>query len=628
MSDVIKLLPDSVANQIAAGEVIQRPASVIKELVENAVDAGATTIQIILKDAGRTLIQVIDNGAGMTPTDARLAFERHSTSKISDAHDLFALRTMGFRGEALASIAAISHVELRTMARDASLGTRLLISASQCELQEPNVCPPGSNFMIKDLFYNVPARRKFLKSNQVELSNIIKELEKLAIVNHNIEISLSHNGNVLYHLLPGTLKQRIAAIWGHTMDDQLIPVAVETSLVRIHGFVCRPEDARRRNALQFFFVNGRFMKHPYFHKAIANCYEQLIPEGSHPNYFLIFEVEPDTIDVNIHPTKTEIKFENEVPIWQILSAAVKESLGRFNLVPSIDFDTDDAPVIPALVDHDVTPPSISADPSYNPFNTSSQSSPAKSSGTDDYMRFRREAVPTNWEDLYRGFKENRDDALEQALAVATKANDAPEPLQRELFAESAIAVNDEEITCIQLEKSYIITPVADGLLIVDQHRAHVMVLYHNYITHIKGKPFPSQSILFPEVMHLTPAQNALMLDIEPQLSQLGFMLSPLSGGDWSINATPGGLEGVNAQELIARVLETVSQGTGNATDDVYSRIALTIAERASISRNHSLTPDEMKHLVSDLMRIDANKYTPGGKLIMTVLATDQISKLF
>lgn len=323
MSDIIKLLPDSVANQIAAGEVIQRPASVVKELVENAIDAGATTIQIVLKDAGRTLIQVIDNGKGMTPTDARLAFERHSTSKIAKAEDLFDLHTMGFRGEALASICAISQVELRTCAKGAQLGTKIVINASKCESQEPDVCPEGSNFMVKNIFFNVPARRKFLKSNQVELSNIVKEFEKLALVNHHVEFSLSNNENVLYKFGGSSFKQRISSIWGRSIDQQLIPLNIDTSLCKITGFISKPENARRRNYLQYFFVNGRYMRHPYFHKAIMSSYGQLIPDDEQPNYFLVFNVDPESIDVNIHPTKTEIKFENEMPIWQILAAAVK-----------------------------------------------------------------------------------------------------------------------------------------------------------------------------------------------------------------------------------------------------------------------------------------------------------------
>ena len=369
-NDVIKLLPDSVANQIAAGEVIQRPASVVKELVENAVDAGATRIQIILKDAGRTLIQVVDNGCGMSATDARLAFERHSTSKISDASDLFSLHTMGFRGEALASIAAIAQVDLRTMRHGDSIGTRLLINGSKVESQQPEACAPGSNMMVKNLFFNVPARRKFLKKDSVELSNIMHEFERLALVNTHIEFTITHNDVVLHQLMGGALLQRIGMLFGKSIEKQVLPVVTDTSIVKIDGFVSRPENARKRGALQYFMVNGRNMRHPYFHKAVMTCYEQLIPAEEQPNYFINFTVDPETIDVNIHPQKHEIKFENEQPIWQIIVAAIKEALGRFNAVPSIDFDMADAPDIPVFNPDATRMPEIQTDPTYNPFDLS------------------------------------------------------------------------------------------------------------------------------------------------------------------------------------------------------------------------------------------------------------------
>ncbi len=368
MSDVIQLLPDSVANQIAAGEVIQRPASVIKELVENSIDAGASQVKIILRDAGKTLIQVVDDGCGMSDTDARLAFERHATSKIRQASDLFELHTMGFRGEALPSIAAVAQIDLRTMRRDSQIGTHLELAASKFVSQTPEACTPGSNLAVKNLFFNFPARRKFLKKDSVELGHITREFERLALVNPSVEFELYHNDVNLYQLLPGTLRQRIAGLFGKSIDKQLIPVETETPLVKISGFVCLPEFARKRNAQQFFFVNGRNMRHPYFHKAVMNCYEELIAAEHQPNYFLNFEVDPQTIDVNIHPTKSEIKFENEQPIWQILSAAIRESLGRFNAIPALDFDKEDAPEIP------VFDPSLSEslnlgglDDSYNPF---------------------------------------------------------------------------------------------------------------------------------------------------------------------------------------------------------------------------------------------------------------------
>ena len=444
MSDVIKLLPDSVANQIAAGEVIQRPASVIKELVENAIDAQATHVQIILKDAGRTLIQIIDDGVGMSETDARLAFERHSTSKIRQAEDLFSLHTMGFRGEALASIAAISQVELRTRRRDAQLGTRLVINASQCESQEPDMCPVGSNFMIKNLFFNVPARRKFLKSNQVELSNIVKEFEKLALVNNEVEFTLTHNGNMMYKLSKGTFCQRIATLMGSSLDQQLLPIHVDTSLVKVQGYVGKPENARKRNALQYMFVNGRYMRHPYFHKAVISAYEQLIPEGEQPNYFLLFSVDPQAIDVNIHPTKTEIKFENEQAIWQILSAAVRDGIGKFCEVPSIDFDTQGQPDIPVIdqVGDNYSAPRVNYNPDYNPFKQQSSH------------------VPNQWESLYEG--------LEQGTL-------RDEPQQPSFFDDDNV-IEPQTPTEILSEKSpahyqykgkYLMTAVKSGLMIID-----------------------------------------------------------------------------------------------------------------------------------------------------------------
>lgn len=473
MSDVIKLLPDSVANQIAAGEVIQRPASVIKELVENAVDAQATSVQIFLKDAGRTLIQVIDNGVGMSDTDARLAFERHSTSKIRQADDLFALHTMGFRGEALASIAAISHIELRTCAKGAQLGTKLLINASQCESQEPDVCPVGCNFMIKDLFFNVPARRKFLKSNQVELSNIIKEFEKLALVNYNVEFTLTHNGNMLYRLNSGTLKQRIISLYGHGIEQQLIPLNVETSLVKISGFIGKPESARKRNAMQFFFVNGRYMRHPYFHKAVLSCYDELIPDESQPKYFLIFDVAPETIDVNIHPTKTEIKFENELPIWQIISAAVKETLGRFSVVPSIDFDKEDAPEIPAItLPHTARTPEIALDNSYNPFKdpNNERSTHSSSSGYKSPSYHGSNAMP-NWEELYKNFEKSKQEGIDEFDSMSSHAE------EKQLVVDSAPVVDGEKLVVLQVYNRYLITLLQEGVVILDQHRAHLAVLY-------------------------------------------------------------------------------------------------------------------------------------------------------
>ena len=400
MSDVIRLLPDSVANQIAAGEVIQRPASVVKELVENAIDAGASHIDVLVTDAGKTCIQVIDNGKGMSETDARLAFERHATSKIREASDLFALHTMGFRGEALASIAAVAQVELRTCQKDAQLGTLITLAGSKVESQETVACAQGSNFCVRNLFFNVPARRKFLKSNQTELSNILAEFERIALVNPDVSFTLHHNDTEMLNLPAIQLRQRIMGVFGKKLNQDLLSLEIETTMVKIHGFIGKPETARKKGARQFFFVNGRYMRHPYFHKAVADAYENLIPAGEQVSYFIYMEVDPANIDVNIHPTKTEIKFDNEQAIWQILSAAVKETLGRFNAVPSIDFDTEGMPEIPAFEAspyEGVRPPSTSLDPSYNPFNVSSATPPSSYSPSS-----RGRHTATEWEPLFQG----------------------------------------------------------------------------------------------------------------------------------------------------------------------------------------------------------------------------------
>ena len=636
MSDIIKLLPDSVANQIAAGEVIQRPASVIKELVENAIDAGATSIQIVLKDAGRTLIQVIDNGKGMSDTDARLAFERHSTSKISKAEDLFSLQTMGFRGEALASIAAIAQVELRTRAKGAQLGTKIMINASKCESQEPDMCPEGPNFMIKNIFFNVPARRKFLKSNQVELSNIIKEYEKLALVNHHVDFSLSNNDKLLNKFSGGSFKQRIASLWGAKVDQQLVPLNTDTSLVRITGFVSKPEGARKRNFLQFLFVNGRFMRHPYFHKAIISSYSELIPDDEQPNYFLNFSVDPESIDVNIHPTKTEIKFENELPIWQILAAAVKESLGRFSAVPQIDFDTIDAPEIPAFNDHTVvTAPEDGIDPTYNPFKPQSKSSAGGGSSyhpqsAGNFGGYSSNPLP-DWEKLYQNFEKGKQEGIasitEQDVEDSFSDIGEVEPVNNGVQAE-IITPDMSSAMCMQMKGRYILSPIKSGLMIVDQHRAHVRVLFEQYIKQLDATTISSQRVLFPEVLQLTTSQNIILKELEPEMEKIGFNLAQLSGNDWSINAVPAGMENVNIKDTILQVIDEVSMGGTSITTKVYESIALRVAKSAAIPYGKTMLQEEMDTLLSKLLCLPNPNYTPDGKTIISVLSNDQLEKMF
>ena len=624
MSDIIKLLPDSVANQIAAGEVIQRPSSVIKELVENSIDAGADDIHIILKEAGRSLIQVIDNGKCMSATDARLAFERHSTSKITCAEDLFSLHTMGFRGEALASIAAISQLELKTCRKEDSIGTKLLISASKCEKQEPEMCPVGANFIIKNLFFNVPARRKFLKSNQVELSNIIKEFEKLALVNHNVSFTLVHNDTTIYKLLGGSFKQRIIDLFGRSLDMQLIPLKLDTSLIKIDGFISKPENSRKRNALQYFFVNGRYMRHPYFHKAVLTSYDELIANDVQPNYFLNFTVEPESIDVNIHPTKTEIKFENEAPIWQILSAAVKETLGKFSVVPSIDFDTEDAPEIPAFTnDTECTKPNIDFDPTYNPFEVS------KSKVNSGY----RSQLPNslkNWEILGEGFTKSKiyqpdEEPLSPEPMVELPIKD--NFISSSIFSDNADEVKNN-IICFQLNGKYIVSSVSSGIILVDQHRAHVKVLYERYLKQIERDEIVSQGIMFPVMLHLTPAQGAVMGEITDGLNKLGFNLSHLGGNDWTVNGMPTGVEKLDIEDTILQVIDEVNEGGKELSAKLFDKIALSVARSGAIPYGKKLSNSEAEALVEDLLALPDPNYTPDGKKVINTLSFEQINKMF
>lgn len=620
MSDVIKLLPDSVANQIAAGEVIQRPASVVKELVENAVDARATSIQVIIKDAGRTLIQVVDNGCGMSATDARLAFERHSTSKITQAADLFSLQTMGFRGEALASIAAIAQVDLRTMRRDDTIGTRLIISGSKVESQTPEACVPGSNMMVKNLFFNVPARRKFLKKDSVELSNIIHEFERLALVNIGVELTLIHNDEILYKLLGGSLKQRIVDLFGKGLDKQLIPVETETTIVKLNGFVGLPENARRRNTLQYFFVNGRNMRHPYFHKAVMQCYENLISTEVQPNYFLNFTVEPSTIDVNIHPTKNEIKFENESAIWQIMVAAINEALGKYNVVPAIDFDAVDVPDIPVFNPNKNAQHDIELDMNYNPFADSGSSRSPQYNG--QHSRNTVNALNKDWQKLYDGFHNEGD------VHIGSKMNvDAivPEFTNTTIFDD---VPTDVATTTLQLKNKYILSPAKSGLMIIDQHRAHVKILYEQYIELAESGDLTSQQSMFPEILNLSPSQNVIMEDIINDISSLGFELSYLGDCAWSINGIPSVLNNCNPIDVVQRLIDETSSGIEDLKKSIVEKVALSMANVSAVKSGQPMSQLEMEQLINDLFKLSAPNYTPDGLPIISIIPIEDILKLF
>ncbi len=613
MKDIISLLPDSVANQIAAGEVVQRPASVVKELMENAVDAGATKVKVLVVDGGRTSIQVIDNGMGMSETDARLAFERHATSKIKKAEDLFALSTMGFRGEALASIAAVAQVELVTRRADDELGTKVVISGSRLEEQEPVASPVGSNFKVKNLFYNIPARRKFLKTTQTELNNIITEFERVALVNCNVEFTLFNNDTEIISLPVSSFRKRVANLFGKKVNSQLIEVSVKSSMINISGFVGTPESARKKGALQYFFVNGRYMRHPYFAKAILEAYNQLIPAGELVPFFICLEVAPEKIDVNIHPTKTEIKFEDEQNIWKILSAAVRESLGRFNAMPGLDFEMGDIPEIPVFEDNGkaISAPKVSYNPNYNPFNSPS---------SREYIK---KEMP--WESLYEGL------GIDKKYMGDNLGID-PLPEVNEPVVEPTAApveeVKEDYLPISQYKGQYILIPVKSGLMWVHQRRAHIRVLYDAYRKQLDERKGNMQRVLFPERIDLTVNEGVAIENIMEQLTYLGFELSSLGGSSYAIQGVPAGIDGLNPVNLLMDILHSVMEATFEVGEKMFDTLALTMAKQVAVVVGQVLTTEEMNTLINNLFKCSVHGRTPDGKTIIHVQSDNDIAKSF
>ena len=634
MPDIIHLLPDSVANQIAAGEVIQRPASLIKELVENAIDAGATRIQVIVTDAGKSCVQVIDNGKGMTETDARLSFERHATSKITKADDLFALTTMGFRGEALASIAAVAQVELRTRTPDNELGVCLQIEGSKVILQEPIVCPVGANFLIKNLFFNIPARRKFLKSNHTELSNIVAEFERIALAHPDLSFALSTPDNVLLDLPSGNFRQRIVNIFGRKM-----PVHVETELVEIIGFVGNPESSKKKGAQQFFFANGRYMRHPYFAKAIQNAYERLIPDGEQVPFFLQILINPCRIDVNIHPTKTEIKFEDEQPIWQILRAAVRETLGRFNAIPTIDFDVEDRPDIPVFQDGDVNiaPPSIEIDENYNPFANSQPAAPKESSlfppASSSTSSYSPRKSAKGWEGAFENAFDTQDSIASSTVFSSDFAESEETPtaeatLYEHLPENKQGSWTNAGTQYIQYKGRYIIAPSEEGLLMVDQHRAHVRILFEDYLTRVREAEPQSQGILFPQILEVSASQQAILEGILPELEAIGFELSYLGGNSFSILRVPSGLDGLDPVVLLNGMLDDATQKGSEVHEELVNTMALSLARKAAIPVGQEMSNEEMRDLIDRLFLHETPTFTPDGKRVFQLLPLATLLKPF
>lgn len=621
-SDIIRLLPDSVANQIAAGEVIQRPASVIKELVENSVDAGATSITIVLKDAGRTLIQVIDNGSGMSPTDARMAFERHATSKISSADDLYRLHTMGFRGEALPSIAAVSQIDLRTMREGDSIGTRLQLSESVFEAQEPVTCVRGTNLSVKNIFFHMPARRKFLKKDSVELGHILREFERLALVNTDIDFTLIHNDVVLHKFPKGTFKQRISALFGKSMESQIAEIATETSLVKIGGFIGMPRFAKKRGYNQFFFVNGRNMRHPMFHRGVMECYSQLIPTDSQPSYFINFEVDPSTIDVNIHPQKHEIKFEHEQAIFQILTAAVKETLGRNQANGALDFDSEFAPEIPLFQpDTGVEMPDENYDKDYNPFRAASDNNTVSAPWTP------KSAPIHDWDKLYDSFSRKREDAF----------TTAPEPdIEADIFGDLRSASDNEAgavqqtagMPCFQFQNRYIVTPSHNGLTVISQNRAHVRILYDRFMDQLSRGAIPSQQLIFSEPIELSPSRAAVMEGLGGYLREMGFILEHSEGPVWNLVSVPSAMNSSRAVEALTVLLDDYDSDNLPSPANLRGPVALALARSAAIRGGAVLTPAEMESIVADLFRCKEPSFTPDGLPVLTVIGNDELSSRF
>ena len=602
--DIIHLLPDSVANQIAAGEVIQRPASCLKELVENSLDAGAKRIQVVVRDAGRTLLQVIDDGTGMSEMDARLAFERHATSKIRAAQDLFSLRTMGFRGEALASICAVSQVEMTTRRAEDETGTLLEIHGSDVIRQEPCVCPVGTNIKVSNLFFNVPVRRKFLKTDPTELRNLLNEFYHIVLVYPKVTFTFVHNDEILLELPAGTEKQRIEAVFGNPKKNSytsaFVEVKTDTELVNIRGFVVKPESATRK-AEQYFFVNGRYMRHPYFLKAVQTAYSGMLTNDYQPSFFIYFDIAPESIDVNIHPTKTEIKFADEQTIFQILMASVREALGKFTLAPTIDFDTQGSIDIPLPTDRPVSHPQPAVDPTYNPFHTRGAIYPDR--------------APKNWESLYEGVQQPYHFADNTQMDFPVK--------QEELRPEDV-----EHCPIWQFGGKYIFLAVESGLVMINQHRAHTAVLYAQFMEQLDLTQGAMQQLLFPEVLNLPKDEMVLVATMMDDLRAIGFDIEQLSPDSYSIQGVPAQLASQSPLPVLQYIVQQVRERGANTQTQWREQIAKGLAESAAIPYGQSLTEAEMRDLVTRLTALPSYRLTADGKTIVSLMKTDEINKRF
>lgn len=590
--DIIQLLPDHVANQIAAGEVIQRPASAVKEMLENAIDSGADNIQLIVKDAGKTLIQVVDNGCGMSETDARMSFERHATSKIKDVNDLFAIRTMGFRGEAMASMAAIAHIELKTKPHSESVGTRILVEGSELKKQENCAAANGTSIAIKNLFYNVPARRNFLKSDQVELKHIIEEFQRVSLAQPAVSLTLHHNNNELFHLPPSSLRQRIVAVFGNKYNEKLVPVKEETNLVTISGFVGKPEFARKTRGEQYFFVNKRFIKSGYLHHAVTAAFEELIPSGFHPSYFLFFDVDPQLIDINIHPTKTEIKFEDEKAIYAIIRSCVKRALGLHNIAPSLDFERDPSFDTFQSSDKKVKTPTIKVDTSYNPFENGAA---------------KKQVKTENWEALFENIP-------------------SPNTQPKQVLIEQEWEESSLQKASFQLHQQYILSPIKSGLMIIHQQRAHERILYEQFLS-LGDHQAHCQQLLFPQTVELSTANMALIEGMKKEIQQLGFSWESMGTNKIAIQGIPADGTQENAQHLFEDFLEQYKNNAKVENSNI-DKLARALAKSMSIKKGYNLSVVEMNRLIDELFACQNPNAIANGKAILITLTLEELADKF
>lgn len=613
MSDIIHLLPDSVANQIAAGEVVQRPASAVKELMENALDAGSASIKLIIKDAGKTLIQVIDSGCGMSETDARMSFERHATSKIRKADDLFAIRTMGFRGEALASIAAIAQVELKTKRIGDEVGVMIEIDGSELKSQEACSCSEGTSISVKNLFYNVPARRNFLKTDSVELRHIIDEFQRVAIPNPQVAFTLHHNTTEIFNLPTGNLKQRLMAIFGSSYNSRLIPVEENTGIVKIRGFVIKPEFAKKTRGEQFFFLNKRFIKNAYLHHAVQSAFEQLLPNDSFASYFLMLDVDPKTIDINIHPTKTEVKFEDEKAIYAFLRSTVKKSLGQFNIAPSLDFNQEahiyNMPLKP--LDGIYKQPTIKVDENYNPFKTEGLNTPKSSE--------RELSNKANWEKMYSRHADNQ-------LEFAIKKD---EETQQTIHTDWDNELHESnKKTTYQLHNKYILSHIKTGFMVIDQQGAHERILYESFLDAFEKHGSATQQELFPKTIELNASDFALVKELEAEIQEMGFDIAEFGKNTYVIHGVPADTVEYDSAALLEGLIENYKQNLLELKSEKRENLARSMARNMAIKSGKSLTQEEMNNLIDNLFACKMPYNAPNGKPVITTFSIDELDRRF